>query len=65
MSAAMVRRRTGLPSYLSGQYSFSNLPDSKKPNIEPSVPKSEVNDLPDSIFTTNPDLIKGKSKILL
>ncbi|KAK6644867.1 hypothetical protein RUM43_001140 [Polyplax serrata] len=59
MSAAMVRRKAGFPSYPSSQYAIPGLQENRKPpKIEPSVATSEVNDLPESIYTEVPDLLK-------
>lgn len=61
MSAAMVRRKAGFPSYPSSQYAIPGLQENRKPpKIEPSVATSEVNDLPESIYTEVPDLLKSK-----
>lgn len=61
MSAAMARRKAGLPYSPSGAYGISGLQELRKPpQIDTSVPTDTVNDLPEDIFTVAPDLSKGK-----
>lgn len=62
MSAAMVRRKAGFSA--SSQFSLPSLQEAKKPpKIKPSIPVSNIKDLPEEIFTASPDL--KKSNLLL
>ncbi|EEB13065.1 dynactin subunit, putative [Pediculus humanus corporis] len=57
MSAAMVRRKAGFSA--SSQFSLPSLQEAKKPpKIKPSIPVSNIKDLPEEIFTASPDLKK-------
>lgn len=58
MSAAMVRRKAGFSA--SSQFSLPSLQEAKKPpKIKPSIPVSNIKDLPEEIFTASPDLKKS------
>lgn len=60
MTAALARRKAGLPSYSPGPFGLSGLQEIRKPpQIEAPEPLSDIQDLPEDIFTSEPDLSKG------
>lgn len=59
MSAALARRKAGLPSYPNSAFGLSSLQEVRKPpQIEAAEALSEIDDLPKDIFTSTPDLTK-------
>lgn len=60
MTAALARRKAGLPSYSPGPFGLSGLQEIRKPpQIQAAEPLSNIPDLSEDVFTSAPDLNRG------